>query len=67
MPSDELSELIMQIEKNGKTDEEIYYNDRTFPWDFRPYNMKDDNILLKGRIDLIEDGYYPFWEKYYGE
>ncbi len=65
--SDELAELIAQIEKNGKTDEEWYYKDRGFPWDFRPYNMKSDNALLKGEIDLIEDGYYPFWAEYYGE
>ncbi len=65
--SDELAELISQIEKNGKTDEEWYYQDRPFPWDFRPYDIKTDNALLKGEIDMIEDGYYPFWEEYYGE
>ncbi len=64
MPSDELAELIVQIEKNGKTDEEIFYHDRTYPWDFRPYDMKNDNALLKGMIDYIEDGYAPFWEEY---
>ncbi len=67
MASDELAELISQIEKNGKTDEEWYYQDRPFPWDFRPYDIKTDNALLKGEIDRIEDGYYPFWEEYYGE
>ncbi len=63
MPSDELAELIDQIENNGKTDEEIFYHDRKYPWDFRPYDMKTDNALLKGMIDNIEDGYAPFWEE----
>ncbi len=67
MASDELAELISQIEQNGKTDEEWYYQDRPFPWDFRSYNMKTDNALLKGEIDMIENGYDPFWEEYYGE
>ncbi len=64
---DELAELIAQIEENGKTDEEIYYKDRPFPWDFRPYDMKLDNRLLKGTIDLIEGGYVPFWDELYEE
>lgn len=61
--SNELAELIAQIEKNGKTDEELYYKDRNYPWDFRPYDIKSDNILLKGTIDSIEEGYAPFWEE----
>ncbi len=62
--ADELAALISQIEKNGKTDEEIYYADRIYPWDFRPYDIKTDNALLKGEIEGIEDGYYPLWETY---
>ncbi len=63
----ELAEIVSQIEKNGKADEEIYYKDRAFPWNFIEYDIKADNALLKGSIDFIEDKYYPFWENYYGE
>ncbi len=63
MDVDDLRMLIAQIEKNGKTDEEIYYNERTFPWDFRSYDMASDNALLKGSIDIIEDAYSVFWEE----
>lgn len=61
--SEELSELIAQIEKNGKTDEQIYYNYRNYPWDFRLYDIKSDNALLKGTIYSIAEGYDPFWEE----
>ena len=61
MPSDELQELIEQIDKNGKTDEPIYYNNRTFPWDYRWFDLDNINGLLKGEIEMIEDGYAPFW------
>lgn len=65
MSAHELHELILQIKKNGKTDEDIYYKDRRYPWDFRPYDMKSDNALLKGSVDYIEEGYYPFWEAFW--
>ncbi len=60
---DDLAELISQIDKNGKTDEQLYYKERRFPWDFRPYDMELDNALLKGEIELIEEGYAPFWDE----
>lgn len=35
MSSDELQGLIEQIDKDGKTKEPIYYNNRMMPWDYR--------------------------------
>lgn len=61
MPSDELRELIEQIDKNGKTDEPIYYQNRTFTWDYRWFDLDCINGLLKGEIEMIEDEYAPFW------
>lgn len=63
MTFDELSELIAQVEQNGKTNEEIYYKYENHPWNFRPYDIKSDNALLKGTIASIEEGYSPFWEE----
>lgn len=62
---DELADLINQIERNGKTDEDIYYKNRPLPWNFHPYNMKIDNCLLKHHIEMIEEGYAPFWDEFY--
>ena len=61
MSSDELQELIEQIDKDGKTKEPIYYNNRMVPWDYRWFNLDNINALFKGEIDIIEDGYAPFW------
>lgn len=61
MHSDELKELIEQIDKNGQTEEPIYYKDRMTPWDYRWFDLDCINGLLKGEIELIEDGYSPFW------
>ena len=61
MSSDELQELIEQIDKNGKTKEPIYYNNRMVPWDYRRFDLDNINALLKGEIEMIEDGYAPFW------
>lgn len=61
MSSDELQELIEQIDKTGKTEEPIYYNNRMAPWDYRWFDLDNVNALFKGEIDLIEDGYSPFW------
>lgn len=59
--SDELQELIAQIDKTGKTQEPIYYNNRVMPWDYRWFDLDNINALFKGEIELIEDGYAPFW------
>lgn len=61
MSSDELQELIEQIDKDGKTKEPIYYNNRMMPWDYRRFDLDNINALFKGEIDIIEDGYAPFW------
>lgn len=69
-PVDELGELIRQIDKNGKTDEPIYYSrdgseDRAFlpaPWDINHFDLKTENGLLKYNVEEIEQGYAPYWE-----
>ena len=61
MHVDELQELIKQIDKDGKTEEPIYYNNRMVPWDYRWFDLDNINALFKGKIDIIEDGYAPFW------
>ncbi len=59
---DELIELVEQIDRNGKTDEPIYYQDGEQPWDYRRFDLDCANIFLKGKIAQIEEGYAPFWE-----
>lgn len=63
MSCEELSELVAQIDRNGKTDEPIYYQERMMPWDYRWFNLDCMNSLLKGEIELIEEGYAPFWQQ----
>ena len=53
MSSDELQELIEQIDKNGKTKEPIYYNNRMVPWDYRRFDLDNIKGLLKGEIEMI--------------
>ena len=60
---EELSELVAQIDRNGKTDEPIYYQERMMPWDYRWFDLDCMNSLLKGEIELIEEGYAPFWQQ----
>jgi len=62
MSCEELSELVAQIDRNGETDEPIYYQERMMPWDYRWFDLDCMNGLLKGEIELIEEGYAPFWE-----
>ena len=63
MSCEELSELVAQIDRNGKTDEPIYYQERMMPWDCRWFDLDCMNSLLKGEIELIEEGYAPFWQQ----
>lgn len=63
MSCEELSELVAQIDRNGKTDEPIYYQERRMPWDYRWFDLDCMNSLLKGEIELIEEGYVPFWQQ----
>ena len=55
-------ELVAQIDRTGKTDEPIYYQERIIPWDYRWFDLDCMNGLLKGEIELIEEGYASFWE-----
>ena len=59
---EDLAKLIEQIDHNGKTDEPIYYQERMMPWDYRWFDLDCMNGLLKGEIELIEEGYAPFWQ-----
>ena len=61
MASEELQELIEQIDNTGKTDEPVYYQNRSFPWDYRWFDLDNINGLFKGEIRMIEEGYDPFW------
>ena len=63
MSCEELSELVAQIDRNGNTDEPIYYQERMMPWDYRWFDLDCMNSLLKGEIELIEEGYAPFWQQ----
>ena len=63
MSCEELSELVAQIDRDGKTDEPIYYQERMMPWDYRWFDLDCMNSLLKGEIELIEEGYAPFWQQ----
>lgn len=63
MSCEELSELVAQIDRNGKTDEPIYYQERMMPWDYRWFDLDCINSLLKGEIELIEEGYAPLWQQ----
>lgn len=59
---EELKELIEQIDRNGKTDEPIYYNDHRIPWDYRHFDMDYWHTMLKGLTEQIEEGYAPSWD-----
>lgn len=63
MSCEELSELVVQIDRNGNTDDPIYYQERMMPWDYRWFDLDCINSLLKGEIELIEEGYAPFWQQ----
>lgn len=62
MSAYEVKKLIEQIDKNGQTDEPVYYHECSEPWDYRHFDLKCANALLKGAIALIEDAYAPFWD-----
>lgn len=59
MPASELLEAIERIDTSGHSG--IYYSsvgDSAAPeWDYRKYNLNTDNVLLKGTIYQIRDGY----------
>ena len=60
MPADELVEVIKDIDKNG---ESLFCYEGKRPavmWDYRLYDVRLDNRLLKGEIDYIAEGYSAF-------
>ena len=63
MDAESLAYLIEQIDMNGQTDKPIYYQERYCPWDYRNFDLETVNCLLKVGIQMVEDGYAPFWEE----
>ena len=60
MSADELLEVMKDIDRTGSS---LFYYEAKRPeivWDYRQYDMKGDNILLKGEIDQIAYGYSAF-------
>lgn len=61
MPAYELAELIHQIDETGlsgfKYSSYGIIREDMPDWDYRNYNLKIDNALLKGSIDSIAEGY----------
>lgn len=58
MPVYELMKIIEATDKNGKSDFIItteFGNEMV--WDYRNYDIDCDNCLLKGEIEMIQDGY----------
>ena len=60
MSSDELLEVIKEIDRNGSSS--FYYEAKRpdVVWDHRKYDMPSDNLLLKGEIEQIAEGYSAF-------
>ena len=60
LPADELLEIIHTIDKDGESS--FYYEGKRpdVLWDYRKYDLQADNILLKGEIEEIADGYSAF-------
>lgn len=58
MHVDELMEIIAATDKKGKSDFKVGVSENhEIIWDYRDYNIKYDNALLKGEISLIQEGY----------
>ena len=67
MPVDELIDVIHRIDETGSCDirysgDVVSFVDDFPTWDYRKYDIKIDNALLKGRIDIITDGYEELLE-----
>jgi hypothetical protein len=60
--SDDLKEIVNDIDKKGKSNHDFTPGyERPIKYDYRNYNIKTDNYLLKGEMSLIKDNY----ERYY--
>lgn len=57
IPGDELAEIIVETDKTGESG--IYWEGYNGPimWDYKDYDIKTDNCLLKGQIYLIADNF----------
>jgi hypothetical protein len=62
-PVEVLMELIEQIDKNGRTDELVWYRGEQRAWDYRWFNKRVMNGVLKMEIMLAADAYAPFWRR----
>lgn len=67
MSADELIDVIHRIDETGSCDirysgDVVSFVDDLPTWDYRKYDIKIDNALLKGRIDIITDGYEELLE-----
>ena len=67
MSADDLQEIIKRIDETGSSsikyaDDGIIY-DSTPDWDYKRYDLKIDNCLLKGKISEIADGYEAFLQE----
>ncbi len=61
MHVDELVGIINATDKNGKSDFKVWVSENhEIIWDYRDYNIKYDNALLKGDISLIQEGYEDY-------
>ena len=60
MPSDELLEVIKDIDKNGGSLFSFEAKRPDVAWDYRGYDMQLDNLILKGEIEEIAEGYSAF-------
>lgn len=58
IPGDYLKEIVCDIDKKGYSEYEFTPGyERKLLYDYRDYNAKDDNVLLKGIIAEIKYGY----------
>lgn len=64
MDADSLKQLVEQIDRNGQTDQPILYQTSVEPWDYRYFDLKCENALLKCDIEGIEAQYMELWVKY---
>lgn len=60
LSADELLDIIHAIDADGNSS--FYYDGKRpdIPWDYRDYDFRIDNMLLKGEIEGIADGYSAF-------
>lgn len=61
MHVDELMEIIKATDKSGKSDFKVWVSEtHEIIWDYRDYNIKYDNALLKGEILTIQENYEDY-------